>query len=180
MKRLAAAGISEHRRALCCVADLLPASFRGVRKRCKKVAGTASARKNVPQQRTSVRVAGGRGKKDGCPAVGSCRQNMTSFPLLFSDRAGSPDSRGRGRRDDAGSGLHSQRRTGRERKLSPPLSLPLSLSLSLEEAQEERHMAVRILTVRLRGDRDDAGAPGFRRSSPCFLLWHVSFGGDTT
>ena len=159
MKRLAAAGISEHRRALCCVADLLPASFRGVRKRCKKVAGTASARKNVPQQRTSVRVAGGRGKKDGCPAVGSCRQNMTSFPLLFSDRAGSPDSRGRGRRDDAGS---------------------LSLSLSLEEAQEERHMAVRILTVRLRGDRDDAGAPGFRRSSPCFLLWHVSFGGDTT
>lgn len=170
MKRLAAAGISEHRRALCCVADLLPASFRGVRKRCKKVAGTASARKNVPQQRTSVRVAGGRGKKDGCPAVGSCRQNMTSFPLLFSDRAGSPDSRGRGRRDDAGSGLHSQRRTGRERKLS----------LSLEEAQEERHMAVRILTVRLRGDRDDAGAPGFRRSSPCFLLWHVSFGGDTT
>ena len=176
MKRLAAAGISEHRRALCCVADLLPASFRGVRKRCKKVAGTASARKNVPQQRTSVRVAGGRGKKDGCPAVGSCRQNMTSFPLLFSDRAGSPDSRGRGRRDDAGSGLHSQRRTGRERKLS----LSLSLSLSLEEAQEERHMAVRILTVRLRGDRDDAGAPGFRRSSPCFLLWHVSFGGDTT
>ena len=172
MKRLAAAGISEHRRALCCVADLLPASFRGVRKRCKKVAGTASARKNVPQQRTSVRVAGGRGKKDGCPAVGSCRQNMTSFPLLFSDRAGSPDSRGRGRRDDAGSGLHSQRRTGRERKLS--------LSLSLEEAQEERHMAVRILTVRLRGDRDDAGAPGFRCSSPCFLLWHVSFGGDTT
>ena len=174
MKRLAAAGISEHRRALCCVADLLPASFRGVRKRCKKVAGTASARKNVPQQRTSVRVAGGRGKKDGCPAVGSCRQNqnMTSGPLLFSDRAGSPDSRGWGRRDVAGSGLHSQRRTGRERKLS--------LSLSLEEAQEERHMAVRILTVRLRGDRDDAGAPGFRRSSPCFLLWHVSFGGDTT
>ena len=176
MKRLAAAGISEHRRALCCVADLLPASFRGVRKRCKKVAGTASARKNVPQQRTSVRVAGGRGKKDGCPAVGSCRQNMTSFPLLFSDRAGSPDSRGRGRRDDAGSGLHAQRGTGRERTLS----LSLSLSLSLEEAQEERHMAVRILTVRLRGDRDDAGAPGFRRSSPCFLLWHVSFGGDTT
>ena len=126
MKRLAAAGISEHRRALCCVADLLPASFRGVRKRCKKVAGTASARKNVPQQRTSVRVAGGRGKKDGCPAVGSCRQNMTSFPLLFSDRAGSPDSRGRGRRDDAGSGLHSQRRTGRERKLSLSLSLSLS------------------------------------------------------
>ena len=47
---------------------------------------------------------------------------MTSFPLLFSDRAGSPDSRGRGRRDDAGSGLHSQRRTGRERKLSLSLS----------------------------------------------------------